>query len=56
MKELPDPTHGCPECDFTTIALSKKGIKLAVDRHYRATGHAKLIRLQRNEDPQELNF
>lgn len=52
------PTHKCCDCPFVTTATSKKGVKLATDRHYADTGHMKLVRVrQRDEDePQELSF
>jgi hypothetical protein len=58
VKETTSPTHWCADstCSFTTVAASKKGLKLAGDRHYAETGHEKLVRIRRDEEPQELVF
>lgn len=52
------PTHKCVDCAFTTTATSKKGVRLATNRHYAETGHMKLMRVKQHseDEPQELSF
>ena len=52
------PMYRCTEkgCSFTSNALSSKGRQTALSRHNAETGHTKLVKINYDEDPQELEF